>query len=128
MSEFIRMSLVGASHEDIYFPRSGSQSKVMGGDLFDTFVELTQKADDILGYSIKALCLENANRELNKTQFTQPALYVVNALSYYRKLEETGRKPDYVAGHSLKRSKVTDRCRFGGIDGEHLRECVWPPL
>lgn len=83
------------------FPGQGSQAKGMGGELFDAFRELTQKADDILGYSIKALCLENANRELNKTQFTQPALYVVNALSYYRKLEETGRKPDYVAGHSL---------------------------
>jgi len=83
------------------FPGQGSQAKGMGGELFDAFRELTQKADDILGYSIKALCLENANRELNKTQFTQPALYVVNALSYYRRLEETGRKPDYVAGHSL---------------------------
>jgi malonyl CoA-acyl carrier protein transacylase len=83
------------------FPGQGSQSQGMGGDLFDAFKELTQKADDILGYSIKTLCLENPKRELNQTQFTQPALYVVNALSYYRKLDETGRKPDYVAGHSL---------------------------
>ncbi|QND46642.1 ACP S-malonyltransferase (plasmid) [Rhizobium lusitanum] len=83
------------------FPGQGSQAKGMGGELFDVFRDLTQKADDILGYSIKTLCLENPNRELNQTQFTQPALYVVNALSYYRKLEEAGRKPDYVAGHSL---------------------------
>lgn len=83
------------------FPGQGSQAKGMGGELFDAFRELTQKADDILGYSIKTLCLDNPKRELNQTQFTQPALYVVNALSYYRKLDETGRKPDYVAGHSL---------------------------
>ena len=38
---------------------------------------------------------------MNKTNYTQPALYVVNALTYLKKLNETGRKPDYIAGHSL---------------------------
>lgn len=83
------------------FPGQGSQAKGMGGTLFDEFADLTKKADQILGYSIKELCLDNPKRELNKTQFTQPALYVVNALTYYKKIQETGRKPDYVAGHSL---------------------------
>ncbi|TQV85991.1 ACP S-malonyltransferase [Aliikangiella coralliicola] len=83
------------------FPGQGSQSKGMGGTLFDEFKELTEKADKILGYSIKELCLENPKRELNKTQFTQPALYVVNALSYYKKIKEVGKKPDFVVGHSL---------------------------
>lgn len=40
-------------------------------------------------------------KELNKTQFTQPALYVVNAFTYYKKIEESGLKPDYIVGHSL---------------------------
>lgn len=83
------------------FPGQGSQAREMGGDLFDSYKELTDKADAILGYSIKELCLEDPRDELSRTQFTQPALYVVNALSYYRKLEEAGRAPDYVAGHSL---------------------------
>ena len=83
------------------FPGQGSQSKGMGGVLFDEFTELTKKADEILGYSIKELCLEDPRRELNKTQFTQPALYVVNALSYYKKIAETGSNPNYLAGHSL---------------------------
>lgn len=83
------------------FPGQGSQSRGMGATLFDEFKELTQQADEVLGYSIRELCLEDPRRELNKTQFTQPALYVVNALSYYRKIGESGRKPDYVIGHSL---------------------------
>lgn len=83
------------------FPGQGSQDQGMGAELFDTFDELIKKADKILGYSIKELCLEGPNKKLNQTQFTQPALYVVNALSYYKKIEETGQKPDYVAGHSL---------------------------
>ena len=83
------------------FPGQGSQTRGMGGDLFDAFPELTAKADAVLGYSIKELCLEDPRRELGKTQFTQPALYVVNALSYYKKVQDTGETPDYLAGHSL---------------------------
>jgi malonyl CoA-acyl carrier protein transacylase len=83
------------------FPGQGSQSKGMGGDLFDQFPELTRKADAILGYSIKALCLEDPRQELGMTQFTQPALYTVNALSYFQKIAADGQKPDFLAGHSL---------------------------
>lgn len=83
------------------FPGQGSQKKGMGGDLFDRFAELTAKADAVLGYSIKTLCLEDPDKVLGETQFTQPALYVVNALSYYAHIEDGGDKPDFVAGHSL---------------------------
>jgi len=83
------------------FPGQGSQARGMGGTLFDEFAELTERADKVLGYSIKELCLEDPRRELSKTQFTQPALYVVNALTYFKKLGESGQKPDYLAGHSL---------------------------
>jgi malonyl CoA-acyl carrier protein transacylase len=83
------------------FPGQGSQARGMGGALFDEFPALTRSADAILGYSIKQLCLEDPRSELNQTRFTQPALYVVNALSYFKKIADTGRRPDYVAGHSL---------------------------
>ncbi|MCG8338890.1 MAG: ACP S-malonyltransferase [Proteobacteria bacterium] len=83
------------------FPGQGSQVKGMGGTLFDEFKDLTAIADEILGYSIKELCLEDPKKLLHQTQYTQPALYVVNALSYYKKLKETEKKPDFVAGHSL---------------------------
>jgi malonyl CoA-acyl carrier protein transacylase len=73
----------------------------MGGSLFDEFPELTAKADAVLGYSIKDLCLNDPQRELSNTAFTQPALYVVNALSYYKRIRDTGETPDYLAGHSL---------------------------
>ncbi len=83
------------------FPGQGSQSKGMGGELFDEFKDLTTKADEILGYSIKELCLEDPLENLNQTQYTQPALYIVNALSYIKRINETGKKPDFVMGHSL---------------------------
>lgn len=83
------------------FPGQGSQKQGMGSDLFDEIKDLTAQADEILGYSIKRLCMENPYSNLNKTQFTQPALYVVNALSYLKKIREAEAKPDFVAGHSL---------------------------
>lgn len=83
------------------FPGQGSQSKGMGGTLFDEFKDLTAEADEVLGYSIKELCLEDTESKLGQTQYTQPALYIVNALGYLKKIKETGTRPDYVAGHSL---------------------------
>lgn len=83
------------------FPGQGSQVKGMGASLFEEFSGLTQKADHILGYSISKLCIEDTNNELGKTNFTQPALYTVSAMSYLKKLAEIGKPPESVAGHSL---------------------------
>ncbi|MET9831648.1 ACP S-malonyltransferase [Streptomyces sp. NPDC006385] len=83
------------------FPGQGSQAKGMGRDLFDEFPDETATADRVLGYSIRELCLEDPRRELKLTQFTQPALYVVSALTWLRRLREDPRPPDYLIGHSL---------------------------
>lgn len=83
------------------FPGQGSQTRGMGAELFPEFTDLVQKADQILGYSIQSLCLEGPEEKLNQTNYTQPALFVVNALSYLKKVKETGTKPNYLAGHSL---------------------------
>lgn len=83
------------------FPGQGSQKVGMGEALFEKFPELTKQADEILGYSIADLCLTDADGVINQTNYTQPALYVVSALSYLAKIEETGEKPAITAGHSL---------------------------
>src|SRR3990167_375323 len=83
------------------FPGQGSQIRGMGDDLFPLFPEHIQKANEILGYSIEKLCLDDQSDDLNRTEFTQPALYVVNSLAYLKKMRETDVTPKFVAGHSL---------------------------
>lgn len=87
----------------IIFPGQGAQFKGMGKDLFGAYPKLTELASDILGYSIRELCLEDPGNKLKQTQYTQPALFVVNALAYYhmRDTAPADFKIDYFAGHSL---------------------------
>lgn len=85
------------------FPGQGSQKRGMGQGLFDEvseYASVEKDVDAILGYSMRELCLEDADNRLKETQFTQPSLYVVNALHYYKAIAE-GARPDYLAGHSL---------------------------
>ncbi len=82
------------------FPGQGSQKKGMGAGLFEKYPDLIKLTDSILGYSIEDLCLQDEKGLLSSTIYTQPAIYVVNALHYYEKIK-TGETPDYLAGHSL---------------------------
>lgn len=85
------------------FPGQGSQRVGMGAELFDDvdeFREVESEVDALLGYSMRELCLNDDGTRLSKTEFTQPALYVVNALHYFAALAE-GRQPKLLAGHSL---------------------------
>ena len=82
------------------FPGQGSQKVGMGAELFSAFSNHISIANDILGYDIREICVNNPENKLNQTRYTQPALFVTNALSYLRFLEERS-TPDIVLGHSL---------------------------
>ncbi|AWB65698.1 [acyl-carrier-protein] S-malonyltransferase [Saccharobesus litoralis] len=83
------------------FPGQGSQHVGMGEALFERYPDWVLIADEILGYSIVELCLQDPNGVLNQTQYTQPALFFVSALQYHDYLQNGGQQPDYLAGHSL---------------------------
>lgn len=84
----------------VMFPGQGAQRVGMGGDLFAEFPDLTEQADEVLGRSIRDLCLEDRDGLLDDTRHTQLAVFVVNALAF-RRLRASEGEPDLVLGHSL---------------------------
>ncbi|MGX9889583.1 ACP S-malonyltransferase [Streptomyces sp. NPDC002276] len=85
----------------LLFPGQGTQRIGMGKDLFTGFPDLTELAEDILGYSLRRLCLEDPDGVLGHTRFTQPAVYTVNALAHRRRLLDGAARADVLLGHSL---------------------------
>ncbi|MFD7646089.1 ACP S-malonyltransferase [Streptomyces albidoflavus] len=86
----------------VLFPGQGSQRRGMAGALFADFPDLVAEADEILGYSVEELCRYDPRGELARTEFTQPALFVANALHYRAWQREHGKDAAAAfAGHSL---------------------------
>ena len=84
----------------VLFPGQGSQRKGMGKELFGRYPEAERQAEDILGYSVPELCLEDPGGRLGDTVYTQPVRYVVNALAW-RAAAEEGLTGDVLLGHSV---------------------------
>ncbi|KAF7771536.1 rhizoxin biosynthesis acyltransferase [Pseudoalteromonas citrea] len=83
------------------FPGQGSQYKGMGKALFAQFPEQVDCANNLLGYSISELCTQDPHNQLNNTQYTQPALFVVSVLAYLHHIKTAHCAPNFFAGHSL---------------------------
>lgn len=91
----------------VVFPGQGSQTVGMSNEFyskFELFKKIYKEADDILGYSISKLILEGPVKELNLTQNTQPAIFLVS-YSIFRLINEEFNidlsKAKYFTGHSL---------------------------
>lgn len=85
------------------FPGQGSQARGMGAELFDTvpvYKVLEDQIDAIAGFSVREMCLEAEPETLQRTDITQPCLFVVNAL-HWERMKSEGIRPGLFAGHSL---------------------------
>ena len=87
----------------LLFPGQGSQAVGMGKELYESLTpakDLLDKANEILGYDLKALIFNGPQEQLTDTRYAQPAIYTVSAM-YLEKVKADGLSYDYVAGHSL---------------------------
>ena len=91
----------------VIFPGQGSQIVGMGRDLhskFDTVKKYFDEADKILDFSISGLILEGPKNQLDLTENTQPAIFLVG-YSIFQLLKNEFKidlnKANFFAGHSL---------------------------
>lgn len=85
------------------FPGQGSQHIGMGKEIYDKYPEariILDKANDILGFDLKALMFGGKEEELKKTENAQSAIFTVSTM-YFELLKLEGIEPDICAGHSL---------------------------
>ena len=91
----------------VIFPGQGSQSVGMAKNLyskFKTVKELFDQADEILKFSISKLILNGPKEELEQTENTQPAIFLVGFSIFQLVKKDFGvdlNKANYFVGHSL---------------------------
>lgn len=84
------------------FSGQGAQYAGMGKDLYNNYTsarEVFDKADEVLGYSIKDICF-NDEEKLSDTEFAQPAILTMS-IAAMKVIEEHGVHADMAAGLSL---------------------------
>jgi len=91
----------------VIFPGQGSQIVGMGKDLFDKYSlvrDLFKEADETLGFSLSNLILNGPKEELDLTENTQPAIFLLSYSIFKIVKEEFDidlSKANFFAGHSL---------------------------
>ena len=91
----------------VIFPGQGSQFVGMGKDFYDKYSlvkDLFKEADEVLGYSLSNLALNGPKEELDLTENTQPAIFLISYSII--KLIKTEfnidlNRASFFAGHSL---------------------------
>ena len=91
----------------VVFPGQGSQAVGMGAELYKNYSyvkDLFRKADEILGHNLSSIILEGPKENLDSTEFTQPAIFLISYSIFEVIKNETKHdlsKAKYFAGHSL---------------------------
>ena len=91
----------------VLFPGQGSQSVGMIKELYDNFEyvkKLFDQADEALNLKLSEIIFEGPKEDLNETENTQPAIFLVSYTIYQVIKKETSfdiDKAKYFAGHSL---------------------------
>ena len=91
----------------VIFPGQGSQLVGMGKEIYtkyDVVKKLFSKADEVLGFSMSKLILDGPKEELDLTENTQPAIFLLSYSIFRLAKDEFNidlNKASFFAGHSL---------------------------
>ncbi len=98
------------------FPGQGSQAVGMGEDFYkgsSRVREIFDKASEVSGIDFERLWF-TSNSDLDKTEFTQPAILLISLIAHKLFEEELPIKPLYALGHSL--GEVSALSAVGAIE------------
>lgn len=88
----------------IVFPGQGSQFVGMGKGLCEAYpvaARTFEEANDALGFNLAAIAFEGPAAQLDRTEYTQPALLAASMAALRVLNERVPVVPDFYAGHSL---------------------------
>ena len=100
----------------VIFPGQGSQSVGMAKNLYENLnyvQQLFEEADQILGFKLSKLIFEGPLEELNKTENTQPAIFLASYSIFESIKRETQidlLNAKFFAGHSLGEYSALSSC------------------